>query len=147
MQIQTIAFSGRLTPKIRQQLRAKRKSLGLSLQQLAQFLRISWATIWKWERGESRSCTVKCIPLIEAFLQGEYDGSLREMTGAGSPPLPPNPPAVQECVTKIAGAYELCEGNETLRRGLLEGIHSLTREAIRQYLRERATSARPSSRR
>ena len=150
MQIQTIAFSGRFTSEIRRQLCAKRKSLGLSLQQLSRFLRVSWATIRKWECGEARSCTAKYIPLIGAFLQGEYDASLREMADTGNPPALAalrNPPAVQECLTKIASAYELCEDNAPLQHELLEGIHLLTREAIRQFLRERAISARPSSRR
>ncbi len=148
MQIQTIAFSGRFTPEIQRQLRDKRKSLGLSLLQLAQFLRVSWATIRKWERGASRSCTVRFIPLIDAFLRGEYDSHLRDLAGADPllQSMTHTSPAVQECLVKIASTHDLCEGKPALQRALLEEIHSHTREAIRQFLQERAISARPSSR-
>lgn len=142
MQIQTIAFSGRLTPEIRRQLRQHRQALGLSLHALAQFFRVSWATIRKWECGQARSCTVKFIPLIGAFLRGEYDSHLREQMDAEHSLLfLQPPPVVQECLAKIASVYDLCDGDAKLQAELLAQIHALSRAAIQQSLRERGTAA------
>ncbi|MBR6470287.1 MAG: helix-turn-helix transcriptional regulator [Victivallales bacterium] len=74
------AFDGTFDARTRQALKTKRQSLGVSLQQLGDFLEIHWSTVRKWEAGITASCHPRHIARVAKFLRGGYDASLRALS-------------------------------------------------------------------
>ena len=75
-----IIFNGTFDDRIRQALKAKRLSVGVSLQQLGAFLEIHWSTLRKWEVGITASCHPRHVARVTKFLAGAYDASLRALS-------------------------------------------------------------------
>ena len=75
-----IIFNGTFNDRIRQALKAKRLSVGVSLQQLGEFLEIHWSTLRKWEVGITASCHPRHVARVTKFLAGAYDASLRALS-------------------------------------------------------------------
>lgn len=73
------SFCGEFTLATRERFRQLRRELGLSLQQLAEYLKINWSTIRKWEAGLSRKCHARHVSRITNFLNHCYDERLREL--------------------------------------------------------------------
>ena len=69
-------FEGRFTDETRAALRAKRKALGLSYDEIAFFLGVQWCTYRKWELGPTENCNIKYASRLEALLNNEYDVEL-----------------------------------------------------------------------
>lgn len=80
-------FSGKFDLPTRNEFRAKRRAIGVSLEQLGQFLKIHWSTVRKWEAGITTTCHPRHISRIAAFLDGVYDQEIRKMFD-----LPPGAP-------------------------------------------------------
>ncbi|MBO7742413.1 MAG: hypothetical protein J6S21_07655 [Victivallales bacterium] len=128
-------FDGRFTPEIRRQLNMKRLSLGLSLQQLGDFLQVNWSTIRKWECGQTTICHPRHICLIRDFLAGAFDGKLSapqsefDELAACWHKLPP---IMHSCLERITMIYELCEGEPELRSQLLAQLNTTARDAVQE---------------
>ena len=73
-------FNGIFDDHTRQALKEKRRSVGVSLQQLGDFLEIHWSTVRKWEAGITMSCHPRHVARITKFLTGDYDDSLRALS-------------------------------------------------------------------
>jgi hypothetical protein len=71
------SFNGTFDSSIRQELREKRRFVGVSLEQLGEFLKINWTTIRKWEAGVTTTCHPRHISRIISFLDGEFDEEIR----------------------------------------------------------------------
>ena len=74
-------FKGNFDLFICEQFREKRHSLGISLKQLGEFLKIHWTTVRKWEAGLITACHPCHISTIDSFLNGDYDSALQIMFG------------------------------------------------------------------
>ena len=126
-------FAGRFTPEIRKQFTAKRLSLGLSLQQLGEFLKVNWSTIRKWESGATTICHPRNICVIQDFLNGEFDQSLRsspaELEELASC-WHKLPVMMHHCLERITMIYELCESTPELRAQLLDQLNATANEAV-----------------
>lgn len=124
-----IAFDGRLTPEIRQRLRAKRYELGLPFQRVASFFGINWSTFRKWEQGPTESCELCFRPSLEAFLNGEYDSDLRPLAHPKATANQDNqdiPQEVMQCLERVSNAYRLCQTRPDLREKIVRRIDKAT---------------------
>ena len=72
-------FNGIFDEFTRQALKAKRRAVGVSLQQLGEFLEIHWSTLRKWEAGVTAACHPRHVARVAKFLKGGYDVSLRAL--------------------------------------------------------------------
>lgn len=72
------SFNGTFDPSIRKKFKEKRRSVGVSLEQLGDFLKTHWSTVRKWEAGITTTCHPRHISHIAAFLNGEFDRELRK---------------------------------------------------------------------
>ncbi|GEM_PF-5645192 len=70
-------FTGEFNTATRERFRQIRRELGLSLQQLGDFMQINWSTIRKWETGISRTCHSRHVSRVTNFLNHCYDEKLR----------------------------------------------------------------------
>ena len=61
--------------------REKRRSLGVSLEQLGDHLKVHWSTLRKWETGATMMCHPRHVAVIISFLNGEYDAGLQRKYG------------------------------------------------------------------
>lgn len=75
------AFNGVFDSTIRQAFREHRLELGLSLQELARFLKIHWTTIRKWEDNLTRKCHPRHVGRVRSFLAGHFDAQLQRESG------------------------------------------------------------------
>ena len=91
-QIPNTPFNGIFDLAIRKQLREKRRSVGVSLEQLGDFLKIHWSTVRKWEAGVTTMCHPRHISPIDSFLKGEYDNAIRIRYGIAIVIPQPNVP-------------------------------------------------------
>lgn len=73
-------FNGIFDEFTRQALKAKRRAIGVSLQQLGEFLEIHWSTVRKWEAGVTGACHPRHVARVAKFLTGEYDIPLRALS-------------------------------------------------------------------
>ena len=76
---QAMCFDGQFTPSVRQELRHKRLSLGVTQERLAWILETNWSTFRKWEAGKTSACHDRYIQRINDFLRGAYDATLISM--------------------------------------------------------------------
>ena len=72
------SFNGTFDLSIRQELRERRRSVGVSLEQLGEYLKIHWSTIRKWEAGITTTCHPRHVARIISFLDGEFDEDIRK---------------------------------------------------------------------
>lgn len=126
-------FKGRFTPHLREAFRNKRLSLGLSLQQLGEFLKLDWSTIRKWESGQTCGCHPRHIIPVQKFLDGEFDRALstssRELEELASC-WHKLPAMMHNCLERITMIYELCESDPDLRSMLMEQLNSTAHNAV-----------------
>lgn len=129
----TETFAGRFTPAIRKRIKSKRLSLGLSLQQLGDFLKINWSTIRKWESGSTTICHPRHIRLIQNLLDGEFDQSLRvaptELDELASC-WHKLPTMMHNCLERVTMIYDLCEGEPELRAQLMAQLNATANDAV-----------------
>ncbi|HQC51935.1 MAG TPA: hypothetical protein PLE92_02290 [Lentisphaeria bacterium] len=125
-----MAFDGRLTPEIRQRLRAKRYELGLPFQRVAAFFGVNWSTFRKWEQGPTESCELCYRPRLEAFLNGEYDSVLRSLALPKATVKQEDsqdiPQEVMQCLERVSNAYRLCQTRPDLREKIVRRIDRAT---------------------
>ncbi|MBQ4481059.1 MAG: transcriptional regulator [Victivallales bacterium] len=76
----TFNFNGIFDEFTRQALKAKRRAVGVSLQQLGDFLEIHWSTVRKWEAGVTTACHPRHVARVAKFLTGGYDVPLRALS-------------------------------------------------------------------
>ncbi len=68
-----LAFNGTLNNDTRTELREKRKKLGLSYDNMADFIGVHWSTYRKWELGPTARCSMGHTRTLNALLNGKYD--------------------------------------------------------------------------
>ena len=75
------SFNGTFDEALRKALREKRRLVGVSLEQLGDFLQVHWSTVRKWESGVTTMCQPRHVALVIAFLNGDFDRELRRKYG------------------------------------------------------------------
>lgn len=118
-------FSGKFDLPTRNAFRAKRRAIGVSMEQLGQFLKIHWSTVRKWEAGITTTCHPRHISRIAAFLDGIYDQEIRKMFDL--------PPDVRERSSFSTGRSLL---PPQVKNRLRLELEKLIEEMLRDYLRE-----------
>ncbi len=130
------AFDGEFTESFRQQLRARREDLGLTLDELGELIHVEGSTLRKWEAGHTLRCRAKFIRRIQHFLNGEYD---RVALARKTDPLAPTTLTRQEtlrqeelpllqCMERAAELYQLCKNKPALRQKLLDRLQDALRK-------------------
>ena len=124
-------FDGTFTVEIRKRFREHRRYLGISHQQLADFMQVSWTTIRKWENGKTASCQCRSIKLIQRFLNGEFDAQLDAQYGDGKYTMPvdyQNIP-LPDCAERFLKLYYLSIPRPDLRQNLIRMMSSAVNRA------------------
>ena len=133
------AFQGTFDEQMRALFRAKRLAVGLSMQQLGEFLKIHWSTIRKWEAGITGACHPRHIKRVTKFLQGDFDEQMRVISRQDVfPKLQPVrriPLAVDQCLERASQTYQLCHADyPELGNAFLVAIDQAIQDAIRAFL-------------
>ena len=129
-----IAFNCYFTSTIRRLFRQKREMLGLPYQSLAEFFGVNWSTIRKWEMGPTKVSEIVYRPLIEGFINGDFDHTLKLKTAMPKEEeefyeLPASSP-MHQCMERATTAYHLCQHDEEISENLLSEIETASRRAI-----------------
>lgn len=136
----SIAEDCRITPKIRQAIKQKRRELGLTYRTLGDFFHVNWSTFRKWEvasRDRELSCRRDFRKLLNNYLAGKYDqglltlqSPLEEMVRSWQSLSPQAFRAMEQFVA----AYELCQPHPDLQKSLTQGLTILLRKALKNEL-------------
>lgn len=68
-----MVFNGDFNDDVRQLLRLRRNTLGLSCAQMAKKLGVNWYTYRKWETGATTRCNTKYTARLEALFNDDCD--------------------------------------------------------------------------
>ena len=140
-------FQGAFDARMREIFHAKRMSVGLSLQQLGDFLKIHWSTIRKWEAGITVTCHPRHIKRINKFLAGDFDDQMHSLSRQEIFPKHNaqrrNTLAVDQCLERASQAYQLCQNDyPELATAFLEAIDQAIQDTIRGFLERLGNSDR-----
>ena len=114
---------GTIPAEARKRLKEKRLELGLAMKSVGAVLNVNWATVRKWENGETAQCSISNRRRLEKFLNGEYDGLFgqpspaRELGEAAAPP--PVPSALAQ---RLEALHKACRRHPELQTELLAGV-------------------------
>lgn len=138
-----ITFNGKFTSEIRQRLREKRHELGLPFHVIAEFFDVNWSTFRKWETGETMHCTNVMRPMLEDFINGDYDEALANLVRKPILTLASQPPErVCQALETVANTYTLCAKYPTLAENLIRKVELIAQETLRDLV-----SAKPQKKR
>ncbi len=132
-----LRFEGQFTPGVRQELRNKRLTLGITQERLAWLLKTNWSTLRKWEAGQTTACHDRYIPRINDFLDGAYDESLHSMRelesilqllwGALSHDF-------QTCLERLINLHTLCQHYPSLCDCVVQKLRTCIAQIIDQLM-------------
>ena len=124
-------FNGTFDPSIRKKFKEKRRAVGVSLEQLGDFLKTHWSTVRKWEAGVTTTCHPRHISHIAAFLNGEFDRELRKKYGIDiiTPFLTASPHQQESEMIPLRLPPQL-------ERTLIQSLEKLFVETLTRYLRQ-----------
>ena len=129
------AFQGTFDEQMRELFRAKRLAVGLSMQQLGEFLKIHWSTLRKWEAGITERCRSKYVLRVAEFLDGVYDRELRRMYGT----------QISALSRRRSDSEHLLAGLEVLpasvKKTLMQGLETLIERTVGDFLRKQNAPA------
>lgn len=124
-----IHFDCRFTEKIRMLFKRKRMELGLPYVKLGEIFGVNWSTVRKWEVGPTCNCELYYRPLVEKFLNGEYDchfrcSNLLEMYASNIPPQ------MHQCMERVINTYLLCKGKPEIVDAFISSLDGLSKDAL-----------------
>ena len=131
------SFCGTLTAEIRELIRRKRRSLGISRYRLANILGVCLSTVCKWERGKIDVCHPSHARLLASFLRGHYDQHFKggkDSVAYTSPPWASLPGEVIHCLERATAIYRICSPHPDLQAGLVDGLDDLIAGTLRKAL-------------
>ncbi|MCQ2396550.1 MAG: hypothetical protein MJ106_02500 [Lentisphaeria bacterium] len=138
-------FNGILTHELREFIRRRRRTLGVTLQQLSSVLRVSWSTLRKWEDGSITRCHHSHVYRLSKFLAGDYDEELRKM----STPVDPLQPKYRgrtspmlAWMERAATFFSFCEHYPAVRNELMGKIKSVIEAEASKLMQNSAGSAK-----
>ena len=124
-------FNGTFDPSIRKKFKEKRRAIGVSLEQLGDFLKTHWSTVRKWEAGVTTTCHPRHISHIASFLNGEFDRELRKKYRidilSTYLSVPQDQPETEQLPLKLPPQLE---------RTLIQSLEKLFVETLTRYLRQ-----------
>ena len=103
-----------LTIATRHKLKERIEKLGLSYQEVADFLGIGKSTLQRWINGDVKRCSPALLPRLNSFLSGKNSKELslaaKKSTAAKQPRKRQTTKADEynALLKKIADAYQLC---------------------------------------
>ncbi len=131
------SFCGTLTAEIRELIRRKRRSLGVSRYRLANILGVCSSTLCKWEHGEIDVCHPSHARLLTSFLRGHYDQHFKggkDGVADTPPPWASLPEEVIHCLERATAIYRICSPHPDLQAGLVDGLDDLVAGTLRKAL-------------
>lgn len=130
-----IEFKGVFTDEIRKRMRDRRVKLGLPYQQISQYFNVDWSTYRKWELGTTLRCSSRHFELINAFINGELDETLKTMFHVPEPSVAePVSSDFYVSLNRMANAYLLCSGHPKVAAELLEGLEQLAMDTLQELI-------------
>lgn len=125
-----------ITPTLRRTFREHRLSLGLTYSALGRYFGTSWATIRKWEIGQTRHCHRQQGEMFMSFIKGRYDVDF--VCSMDSPNisayLRPISPEAIACIHKITNTYRLLMTRPDLQMDYLGTILTHISETLKSYV-------------
>ncbi len=109
------------TNELRNSLRTKRMSLGLTYVALGRFLGISWGTVRKWELGQTQCCLQRHASLVRNFVDGLYDEALLGRMGSANVNayLKPLPNEALLCAQRFHACCRMLASSPELRSAFI----------------------------
>lgn len=146
--ITDMQFKGILTPELREFIRNRRHTLGVTLQQLSSLLRVSWSTLRKWEDGTITRCHRGHICRLAKFLAGDYDEELRRLSEPVDPLQPRHHGRLSPMLAwmeRAANLYRFCENYPAIGNEMINNIRAVVDVEVRKLMQKPAGSARMSA--
>lgn len=131
-------FNGVFTSEYRHQLQDKRLSLGISYQQLGNFLQLSWSTLHKWENGHTHGCHTRHIRVIRCFLDGGYDQQIQKsLSNPRCParlPVRGLPSRMTGLFNRLSTVVRLCGQHPQIGEALMRNINARLNQLMIELL-------------
>ena len=133
-----IPADGTISREARERLKEKRIELGLAMKSVGAVLGLNWATIRKWETGDTIQCSITNRRKLERFLNGEFDGAfeqgaasktMRDAVPSGYKALL-SPAGVPSYLKRLMAVHDLTGSKPGLRDEYMRGIEALTDEIL-----------------
>ncbi len=131
-----ISFKGILTPELRRIIGERRRDMGLSYCSLGNFFGVDWSTVRKWEKGPTVLCSIAHRPMVESFINGEYDDMLMRMQNDYYRNNDSRfiPATMQVCMDRIGSTYAMCEEFPELKSQLITELMNCTSQTLSQLI-------------
>ena len=116
-----------ITSEIRQLLKQKRLSLGLSYVDAAQFIGVHWTTFRKWENGETKMFTCAIARRVKHFIESpkpafEYHVNEDEANQA-----------LDRLIHRLRNVYHLCQQQQPIQEKFIKRLETLLDEMLTIY--------------
>ena len=116
-----------ITEEVRQALREKRLSFGMSYSGAGEFIGVHWSTYRKWETGETTQYTREIERRVQCFLTEEKPSlaTLDEHEKASR--------MMDKLIHRLRNTYRLCQRQPRLQERLVVRLEGLIDEILSIY--------------
>jgi len=130
-----------ITENMRIMLKRRRLELGLSYNDVAEALSVSWCAVRYWEIGKTKKCHPVVARKLSMFLNGGMDCVLRQKNAIAADGkiklerVRPIMELIGENILfeKIARLYDLCKDSPAIRAKLLAAVCKAACDALAAY--------------